>query len=78
MLITRLFAGLNYKLFGEDKNIIKLEHNSKEITKGSLFFCIRGTRYSGTSFIYEAIENGCDAICIDATEYEKLKEVVEW
>ncbi len=75
MLITRLFAGLNFKLVGKDKNIIKLEHNSKKITKGSLFFCIRGTMYSGTSFIYEAIENGCEAICIDITEYEKLKEI---
>ena len=75
MLLSELFDGIKYTLIGEDKEIIKLEHNSKDITKGSLFFCIRGTRYSGTSFLYEAIENGCEAICIDFKEYENLASI---
>lgn len=75
MLISNIFKGQNFILLGEDREIVKLVHNSKEITNGSMFFCIKGPKVSGSSYIFEAIENGCEAVCISKSEYDSIAEL---
>ncbi len=72
MLLSGLFKGIECHIYGEAKNIVKLEHNSKEVTKGSLFFCISGGKTSGIKYISEAIENGAVAICVSESDFNNL------
>lgn len=74
MLISKIFKGIATTIIGEDKDITKLEHNSKEVTKGSLFFCVDGTKTCGVSYVGEAIENGCEAVCVGKNDFEKIEK----
>ena len=76
MNLSALFKGLKHELVGEDKDIVKLAHNSKEITKGSLFFCLNGSKTKGSLYLFEAIESGCEAVCLDRDEYDKIQDVL--
>ncbi len=45
-----------------DLNIEAIEHNSKEVIKGTVFVCIKGNRVDGHDYINQAIERGACAI----------------
>ena len=60
----------------ETKNIkIKgLALNSRKVKKGFIFFAIRGNKFNGEKFIYEAIKNGAAVIiCSKNCRYQNKK-----
>lgn len=54
--------GMEIKEIGEIKN---LALNTKDVTKGTLFFALKGENLDGKDFIDDAIERGAVAICTD-------------
>ena len=65
-------GGVEVKSIGgkNDKNIKNITQNSKKISKNSLFFCVDGTKTSGTLYLNEAITNGAVAIVL-SEKYQK-------
>ena len=72
MLLKKLIKNLPK----ETKNIkIKgLALNSRKVKKGFIFFAIRGNKFNGEKFIYEAIKNGAAVIiCSKNCRYQNKK-----
>lgn len=56
----------NYKIIGDDTSFIQsLHYDSRNVTKDSLFFCIRGINLDGHQFALQAIEKGAIALIVD-------------
>lgn len=73
--IFELLAGIkNCQVFG-DKNIDikKLTFDSRKVEKGSMFFCIDGTKVNGKIYAIDAIKNG--AVCIVTSQKQSLQIV---
>ena len=52
-----------YEIFGEDNRIITgIEQDSRKVTMGSLFACIKGAKVDGHDFVNQAIDKGAVAI----------------
>jgi len=52
-----------YQMIGEgNPDITSIEQNHKQVSKGSLFICIKGEKFDGHLFAEEAIKNGAVAI----------------
>lgn len=71
MLLKYLLEDLDYESLGEvNKEINKIEYNSKKVEKGDVFVAIEGTVEDGTKYIKEAIEFGATCVIV-----EKNKEI---
>ncbi len=51
-----------YKFTFDDAEITAITDDSRKITKGCLFFCIKGGSFDGHDFAAKAIENGAAAV----------------
>ncbi|TDT61862.1 UDP-N-acetylmuramoyl-L-alanyl-D-glutamate--2,6-diaminopimelate ligase [Fonticella tunisiensis] len=65
MKISELIKNVDYiKIVGEDIDIKSLCYNTSDITEGSLFFCIEGTKTDGHIYAQKAVDNGASALVI--------------
>lgn len=64
MKLTDLLSGINYTVaVGNDNmEVKKLEHDSREVKKGDVFFCIEGYATDGHKYAAAAIKNGASVI----------------
>ncbi len=64
MQIAELLSGLKYNTFGVNlRGYVKsVSSDSRSVGFGSLFICIKGTRYDGHQFAEEAIRRGAVAV----------------
>ena len=76
MLLQYLIENLtNAKIFGDtNKEIEKIEYNSKKIGKNDVFVAIDGYKEDGNNYIDEAIENGATVIITDE-DVEKKENI---
>lgn len=51
-----------------ETEITKVCHDSRRVTKGSLFICIKGLGYDGHDFFRQAVEAGASAVVIERPE----------
>ena len=49
---------------GNDKPVLSLENNSRNVKKGSVFFAIKGTTADGHKFIPDAIKKGATTVVV--------------
>ena len=66
MLLKNLIDKLNSKI--GNTRIRCISSDSRKIKKGDLFVSIKGNRYDGNKYIYEAINNGAKINGNDAIE----------
>lgn len=63
MKLYSLLKNVGHRMFGSSLvDVAGLYHNSKNVEKGGLFFCINGKNFSGEDFAKEAAKNGAVAI----------------
>ncbi|HEY8444175.1 MAG TPA: UDP-N-acetylmuramoyl-L-alanyl-D-glutamate--2,6-diaminopimelate ligase [Clostridia bacterium] len=63
MKLFELLEGVYPKqIIGSDVEITNLSHDSKTVTVGGLFFCLKGEKADGHDFVYQAVQNGAAAI----------------
>ena len=64
MKLYHLLERINYTVMNGsvDLDITAIEHNSKNVKKGTVFVCIRGNRWDGHDYISQAIERGASVI----------------
>lgn len=76
MLLQYLLENLtNVKVNGDtNKEINKIEYDSKKITNGDVFVAINGYKEDGKNYIKEAIDNGAVAI-VCQEEVEKIDNI---
>ncbi|MBQ8425936.1 MAG: UDP-N-acetylmuramoyl-L-alanyl-D-glutamate--2,6-diaminopimelate ligase [Clostridia bacterium] len=66
MKLFSLLKDIKCRVFGNlNLNISGLFHKDTEVKENGLFFCVRGIRVDGNSFIQGAINNGAVAIVTD-------------
>lgn len=78
--LTSLLERLDYEVLqGETEiEITDLVYDSRKITKGCLFVCIKGTVVDGHTFIKEAAEKGAAAVLVqDAADAPKELTVIQ-
>lgn len=51
-----------------ETEITKVCHDSRSVTRGSLFVCLKGLGYDGHDFFRQAVEAGASAVVIERTE----------
>lgn len=70
MKLKELLDGVSYTLTSGDENIeiTDIVYDSRKVTKGSLFVCIRGFKVDGHSFMEGAIRDGAAAILLEEGE----------
>lgn len=78
MQLTQVVKGIKCEIKGKEKDILTIEHDSKNVNKGALFVCLSGKTTSGELYVAEAIQNGAVAIMVDKTCSKQLiKEHVD-
>ncbi|MBQ8451338.1 MAG: UDP-N-acetylmuramoyl-L-alanyl-D-glutamate--2,6-diaminopimelate ligase [Clostridia bacterium] len=66
MKLYKLLKDINCRTIGNlSIDITGLYHKDTEVKEGGLFFCLRGTRVDGMSFVLSAIKNGAVAIVVE-------------
>lgn len=50
---------------GVDPEVTDVTHDSREVTEGSLYVALRGSRSDGHDYVAEAVRSGAVAICVD-------------
>ena len=67
MLIGSVLNNIEYKLIAGslDKEITSVEFDSRKVSSGSLFVCVKGFTVDGHTFAANAAEQGASALAID-------------
>ena len=76
MNLKKILLGLEgIKAKGEiDREVTSITNNSKEVTKGAMFFAIKGFSSDGTEYIPDAINNGATVILVqDDFDFKSIK-----
>ena len=77
MKLEKLIENLDANVVGEtDHEIFDITYNSKEVTKGSLFVCIRGENSDGHDFAKDAERNGAAAILCEKQVQVNIPQIV--
>jgi UDP-N-acetylmuramoyl-L-alanyl-D-glutamate--2,6-diaminopimelate ligase len=77
MKLFYLLKNINARVFGNcDVDITGLYHKDTEVKEGGLFFCLRGTKVDGTSYVSSAIKNGAVAIVAEQ-EIQNLSGITQ-
>ena len=73
MQLSSVLKNIDYKLISGDldKEITSVEFDSRKVTDGSLFVCVKGFTVDGHSFAGKAAEQGASAIVIDSVREDK-------
>jgi UDP-N-acetylmuramoyl-L-alanyl-D-glutamate--2,6-diaminopimelate ligase len=50
---------------GADPVVTEMTHDSREVTDGSLYVALRGSRSDGHDYVAEAVQSGAVAVCVD-------------
>ena len=68
MLLQSILNGIEYRLISGDleKEITSVEYDSRKVSSGSLFVCVKGFTVDGHSFVEKAAVQGASAIIIDS------------
>lgn len=76
MFLNEILNGVDYTILNGsiDKEINKIEYDSRKIQKGDIFVCIKGFKVDGHDYIEKAIEGGASVI-IALEEKEFIKDV---
>lgn len=67
MRLCELLKGVDYEVFLGEENIHinNINYNSKEISEGDVFFCIKGLKTDGHKYARAALEKGAVAIIVE-------------
>lgn len=67
MHLCELLKGVDYEVsFGEENiHINNIHYNSKEVSKGDVFFCMKGLKADGHKYAKAAFEKGAVAIIVE-------------
>ena len=77
MKLEKLIENLDANVVGKtDHEIFDITYNSKEVTKGSLFVCIRGENSDGHDFAKDAEKNGAAAILCEKQVQVNIPQIV--
>lgn len=77
MKLEKLIENLDANVVGEtDHEIFDITYNSKEVTKGSLFVCIRGGNSDGHDFAKDAEKNGAAAILCEKQVQVNIPQII--
>lgn len=60
-------AGSSAVLSGADATITGITQDSRSVTEGDLFCCVRGESFDGHLFAHEAISRGASALLVDSS-----------
>ena len=65
MLISELTKNTDCRIIGSDCDISRIEYDSRKLTGGELFCCIRGTFKDGHEFAESAVARGAAALLVE-------------
>ena len=73
MQLRSVLKDIDHKLISgdPDKEITSVEFDSRKVTEGSLFVCVKGFTVDGHAFAGKAAEQGAAAIVIDSAREDK-------
>lgn len=80
MKLKALLNGIDYKLIQgpEDIEIQGLNYNSREIENNHVFFCVKGFKTDGHTYVESAVNNGAKVIvCEDLVKVDKSITVIQ-
>ena len=79
MLLLSVLKDVDYKLISGDlnKEITSVEYDSRKVSVGSLFVCVKGFTVDGHSFASKACEKDASAIVVDSSREGFPKEELE-
>lgn len=68
MLLSKVLDNIEFKLISGDlnKEITSVEFDSRKVSGGSLFVCVRGFTVDGHSYAGKAAESGASALAVDS------------
>ena len=65
MKLSEIMFYVDTQFSGEDIDIENICDDSRNVTKGSLFVCIKGDNFDGHDFINDAVKRGAVAIIVE-------------
>jgi UDP-N-acetylmuramoyl-L-alanyl-D-glutamate--2,6-diaminopimelate ligase len=72
---SELFEGYKIENF-KDFIVEGIAYNSKEVKENYVFFAIKGEKFDGHNFVYEAINNGAKAIVVERKLDVEINQVI--
>lgn len=77
MLLSELLKGVNVKSEYIDREISDVTDNTKKVTEGCAFVCVKGARVDGHDFAGQVMENGAVAVIVSRDLGLKEQVLVE-
>lgn len=79
MNLQQVLNGISYKIFGgKSCEVTSLACDTRDVKKGCLFFCLKGSRHDGHDFFRKAIGDGAVAVvCEKSLPTQALQIVVD-
>ena len=65
MKLSQLFEKVDIKGFVPDVEVVSLCSDTRQITAGSVFFCLKGSARDGHDFAAQALERGAAAVVVE-------------
>lgn len=65
MKLSELLKGIEVKNSYEDVEILDVTQDSRLVTKGSLFVCIKGAAFDGHNVAQQMLDNGAQAVVVE-------------
>jgi UDP-N-acetylmuramoyl-L-alanyl-D-glutamate--2,6-diaminopimelate ligase len=72
---SELFEGYKIENF-KDFIVEGIAYNSKEVKENYVFFAVKGEKFDGHNFVYEAINNGAKAIVVEKKLDVEINQVI--
>ncbi len=65
--LRALIEGVEHRLLrgSEEAEIRAVEHDSRRVSPGACFFCVRGSRFDGHAFAEDAVSRGAAAVVLE-------------
>ncbi len=79
MILKNLLKDINYELLSGDLDVTinSLKMDSRKVSEGDVFICIKGYIVDGCDYIDDAIENGAKVLIVEDDVYRKGVRIVK-
>ena len=74
--LSQLASSADGQLIGADCLMSGFSTDTRTVTEGDVFFCLRGDKFDGHDFVQDAIKNGAQAIVCDKKQSVDVSQLV--
>ena len=76
LLLSDIAEALDGELIGEDKTIVSISTDSRNLKQGDVFLALKGPNFDGHRFIEQAVAQECSAVIVEQRSANEIAQIV--